>query len=179
MNNPSDKYVVDTNVPVVANLATSHDKNDNIPLDCINACVEAIEHIVKKGGLVIDNKYEIYGEYRNYLALRGEPGVGDGFMKWVHDNQCQPEKVEQISITKSDNSYKEFPEHDGLSDFDKDDQKFVAVANAHSVTDKPHIMQAVDSKWWGWKDALNQVGINVRFLCPDYVKEKYKNKMNR
>ena len=34
-------------------------------------------------------------------------------------------------------------------------------------------------KWWGWKDALSEVGIDVRFLCPDYVKEKYANKMNR
>ena len=176
MNTFPQKCVVDTNVPKVANQRAG---NGKFPVDCVLACVDAIEHIVKKGGLIIDNNYEIYGEYRNNLAIRGEPGVGDGFMKWIHDNQCQPEKVEQISITKSNSSYEEFPDHSDLVNFDTDDQKFVAVANAHSITNKPPILQATDSKWWGWKDALSEVGIDVRFLCPDYVKEKYANKMNR
>ena len=48
-------------------------------------------------------------------------------------------------------------------------------ANAHP--DKPPILQATDSKWWGWKDALAEVGITVHFLCPDYVKAKYAEKM--
>ena len=177
MNNLPDKCVVDTNVPKVANLTTNYDDNGNFPLDCVLACVDAIVHIVKKGGLVIDNNFEIYGEYRNNLAIRGEPGVGDRFMKWVHDNQCIPEKVEQISITKSNSSYEEFPKHNGLDDFDKSDRMFVAVANTHPI--KPPIIQATDSKWWGWKDALSEVGIDVYFLCPDYAKEKYAKKMNR
>ena len=179
MNDLPYKCVVDTNVPIVANLATSNDGNNDIPLNCINACVEAIEHVIKKGVLVTDNNYEIFGEYQNYLAVRGEPGVGHEFMKWVHDNQCQPEKVVQISITKNNGSYEEFPEHDGLVSFDKNDRKFVAVANAGSDTDKPPILQASDSKWWGWKGALSEVGIDVHFLCPDYVKEKYSKKMKQ
>ena len=47
--------------------------------------------------------------------------------------------------------------------FDKSDQKFIAVAHAHP--DKPVILQSSDSKWWGWKDALSEVGIDVQFLC--------------
>ena len=31
--------------------------------------------------------------------------------------------------------------------------------------------------WWGWKDALADVGITVHFLCPDYVRSKYEDKM--
>ena len=177
MNNYPDKCVVDTNVPKTANLATDHIETYDVPLDCVTACVEVIEHIINNGGLVIDNNYEIFNEYRKNLNLGGEPGVGDGFMKWVHDNQCQREKVEQISITQSNSSYEEFPEHDGLVNFDKKDRKFIAVANAHS--DKPPIMQATDSKWWGWNVALGDVGITVRFLCSDYVEEKYSKKMNR
>jgi hypothetical protein len=61
------------------------------------------------------------------------------------------------------------------ANFDNSDRKFVAVANAHP--DKPEILQATDSKWWGWKDALAKVGITVSFMCPEYVRIKYEEKI--
>ena len=101
-----------------------------------------IEHVVNKG-MVIDDGDEIFNEYRGQLAMQGQPGIGDIFMKWVHDNSWNPDKVKRVSITPSNSSYEEFPEHDGLVDFDNSDRKFVAVANAHP--DKPPILQATDS----------------------------------
>ncbi len=172
-----DMCVVDTNVPIVANHATNYDETNTIPLECLKACLEAIEHVVNKGGLVIDDNGEIFEEYSRYLSFKGEPGLGDLFMKWVHDYQWNPDKVSRISINRSDNTYIEFPEHDDLVNFDKSDRKFVAVANAHP--DKPPILQATDSKWWGWKDALSEVGVAVRFLCQNYVQEKYSKKIGR
>ena len=83
--------------------------------------------------------------------------------------------MHRIAINKNGESYDEFPVHDGLSDFDKSDRKFVAVANAHP--EKPQILQATDSKWWGWKNVLKEVEITVHFLCPDYVGAKYAEKM--
>lgn len=179
MNALPDKCVVDTNVPIVANLATSNDENNDIPLNCISACLEVIEHVTNNGGLVIDDTGEIVGEYSRQLFLKQVPGQGNKFIKWVHNFQWNPDKVTRISINRLNSTYKEFPDHEGLVSFDTDDRKFVAVANAHSGTHKPLIFQATDSKWWGWKDALSEVGIDVRFLCPDYVKEKYANKLNR
>ncbi len=179
MNDLPDKCVIDTNVPKVANLATSYDVNNGISLDCINACVKVIDHVCKNGGLVIDDTGEIVEEYSRYLSYKGAPGLGDKFMKWVHDYQWYRDKVARISIHRLKYTYKEFPEHDDLENFDTDDRKFVAVANAHYDTQKPPIFQATDSKWWGWKDALSEVGIDVRFLCPDYVKEKYPKKMKQ
>lgn len=76
-----------------------------------------------------------------------------------------------MTITKTGDSYDEFPDHDKLENFDKSDRKFVAAANAHK--DKPPILQATDNKWWGWKDSLAEVGITVHFLCPEYTKIKY------
>lgn len=168
MNDFSDKSVIDTNVPIVANLATSYDENDDIPWGCIKACLE-----------VIDDTGEIVGEYSRQLSLKRVPGQGNKFIKWVHNFQWDPDKVTRISIHRLKSTYKEFPEHGDLENFDTDDRKFVAVANAHPDTHKPPIFQATDSKWWGWKDALSAVGIHVHFLCPDYVKEKYANKINR
>lgn len=175
MSSLPKKCLVDTNVPKTANLAVNP---ANIPHDltcCVLACVEAVEHIVKKGGLVIDSGDEIFTEYRQQLSMSGQPGVGDGFMKWVHDNQWKSPSVDRIKITKNGNSYNEFPSHTRLSQVDNSDRKFIAVANTHPA--KPPILQATDSKWWGWKDALAQVKITVRFLCPKYVEATYAKKM--
>ena len=114
-------------------------------------------------------------EYRQQLSMKGQPGVGDRFMKWVHDNRWSLPDSQRVTITRNGDTYEEFPTHDGLNDFDKSDRKFVAVANSHG--DKPPILQAADSKWWGWKIALAEVGITVQFLCPEYVEAKYAEKM--
>lgn len=170
------KCLVDTNVPINANLATNPGPDSDVPDECILACVEAIDHVVTKGGLVLDSNDEIFTEYRSNLSLSGQPGIGDGFMKWVHDNRWKFPYEDRVTITKNGNSYDEFPDHDGLTRFDNSDRKFIAVANAHP--EKPAVLQATDSKWWGWKDALEEVGITVRFLCSDYVASKYQEKFD-
>ena len=165
-----EKCVVDTNVPKTANLAIKPGRSD-VPDACVLACVEAVEHVIKKRGLIIDAGDEIFAEYRRQLAMRGQPGVGDRFMKWTHDNRWGLPDCQRVKITKSGASYREFPRHVGLDDFDSSDQKFIAVANAHP--DKPPVLQATDSEWWGWKDVLQNAGVRVHFLCPEYVKNKY------
>lgn len=174
MNLPK-KCLVDTNVPKTANLATQPDPDSDIADAYVLACIEAVEHVIKKRGLIIDAGDEIFDEYRQQLSMKGQPGVGDRFMKWVHDHRWSLPDTQRVTITRNSDSYDEFPTHDGLNDFDKSDRKFVAVANAHA--DKPPILQATDSKWWGWKDALADVGITVQFLCPEYVEAKYAEKM--
>ncbi len=173
------KCVVDTNVPKTANLALQWelDRDSDVPYACVLACVKAVEHVIKKRCLIIDARDEICSEYRRQLAIKGQPGVGDAFMKWVYDHRGSLPAGQQVAITKNGDSYDEFPEHDDLNNFDISDRKFVAVANAHP--EKPPILQATDSKWWGWKDALAEVGITVQFLCPEYVQKKYTRKITR
>lgn len=169
------KCLVDTNVPINANLA--YDPN-GIPEDlvaCVQSCVDAIEHVMKNGEFVIDSGDEIYGEYLNKLCLSGRKGVGNAFMKWVHDKRWTLPDVDRVAITGDGESYAEFPVHDGLVKFDISDRKFVAAANAHPA--KPPILQATDSKWWGWKEALMEVGITVQFICREYVETKHAEKM--
>jgi hypothetical protein len=134
------------------------------------ACIAAGEPVIKPGGLIIEAGDEIFDEYRQQRSMKGQPGMGDTFMKWVNDHRYNPEYCSRVTITINGDSYQEFPTHDALNDFDRSDRKFVAVANAHA--DKPPILQATDSKWWGWKDALAEVGIAVQFLCPGYVEAK-------
>lgn len=169
------KCLVDTNVPKTANLATQPDPDSDVSEVCVLACIEAVEHVIKRRGLIVDAGDEIFDEYRQQLSMRGQPGVGDRFMKWVHDNRWSLHPSQRVTITKNGHSYDEFPIHAGLDDFDKSDRKFVAVANAHP--EKPPILQATDSKRWGWKDALAEAGISVHFLCPEYVEVKYAERM--
>jgi hypothetical protein len=169
------KRIVDTNVPKTANLALDPIAVPVELIDCVMACVDLIQQVTKTGGLVIDAGDEIYDEYRAQLNMKGAPGVGDKFMKWVHTSRWTWPEEDRVPITRTGNSYEEFPEDDGLSDFDLSDRKFVAVANAHPK--RPAISQATDSKWWGWKDALQAVGIAVDFLCPTYIQNKYVEKM--
>ena len=169
------KCLVDTNVPKTANLATQPDPDSDVSDACVLACVEAVEHVIKKRGLIIDAGDEIFDEYRQQLSMKGQPGVGDRFMKWVHDNRWSLPNAHRVTIARNGESYEEFPTHNDLNDVDRSDRKFVAVANAHA--NKPPILQATDSKWWGWKDALAEVGITVQFLCPEYVKAKYAEKI--
>lgn len=168
------KIILDTNIPIVANSSVS---TNDYPLNCVLECIETIEHIIKKGGLVIDSTNEIFDEYKRHLKLKGQPGVGDKFMKWLHDNQYTISKVEQIKITKIENSYEEFPYHKDLESFDISDKKFVAVAHAHPH--KPTILQGTDSKWLQWKDALKQLGITVDFICLGYIEATYNKKMKK
>jgi hypothetical protein len=169
------KCLVDTNVPKTANIATQLDPNSDVSDACVLACVEAVEYVIKKRCLIIDAGDEIFDEYRQQLSMKGQPGIGDRFMKWVHDNRWSLPDSHRVTITRNGDTYNEFPTHDDLNDFDKSDRKFVAAANAHA--EKPPILQATDSKWWGWKDALKDVGITVHFLCPEYVEAKYAEKI--
>lgn len=168
--------VIDTNVPKIANLSSRSGSGSDIPDCCILESIRQIENVTEKDRcLVIDEGGEIFREYINNLSLSGRTGVGDSFVKWVHDHQYDPSKVNRVQITKTGSSYEEFPTHDKLKDFDIADRKFIAVANGHPK--KPCILQATDSKWWGWNDALAEVGITVCFLCKEYIKAKYAEKM--
>lgn len=169
------KCLVDTNVPKTANLSIDPAAIPDELAGCVLACVEAVNHVVKNGGLVIDCGDEIFNEYRKQLSMRGQPGVGDRFMKWVHDNRWNFPDADRVTITKNGDSYDEFPDHEGLIKFDISDRKFIAVANVHP--NKPPVLQATDSKWWGWKCALAAVGITVHFLCPEYAEAKYAEKI--
>lgn len=53
MNYPN-LCVVDTNVAIAANLAIQADPESDVTDECIFACIKAIEHVIKKNGLVID-----------------------------------------------------------------------------------------------------------------------------
>ena len=151
--------IVDTNVVVVAN-----GRSEQASADCVETCAERLEEIMRgEVRLVLDNRWIILREYMRNLQSNGID-VGDRFLGWILVNRDK--RCDLVSITPvagSENEFEEFPDDPALNDFDPDNRKFIAVALAHS--EKPPILQAVDSQWWDFRDAFRRNGIVVEFIC--------------
>ena len=158
--------IVDTNVAVVAN-GGSGQASEECEETCINRLQEITNGEIK---LALDDHRRIIDEYRGNLSPYGQPGVGDAFLKWVEINWSNPARCDLVPIMPVDDSeteFEEFPDDPALVGFDPDDRKFIAVAYKHP--EKPPILQAVDSKWWGFRDALREKGVIVEFICEDDI----------
>ncbi len=152
--------IVDTNVPVVANKAAPQASPQ-----CVANCVRKLQQIQQEHTLVLDDDWHILKEYMDNLRSDGQPGVGDAFLRWVLTNKNNPQRCTLVSITPQDNGFVEFPSDPQLNGFDPSDQKFVAVAIAHP--EHPPILNATDSDWWLYRQALSHHGVCVEFVCPD------------
>ncbi len=151
--------VIDTNIPKVAN---GHAPQAD--LICVKSCKSKLQTIREQGVLVVvDYGMEILKEYRNNLSQSGEPGIGDEFMKWLWDNIGVESVCELVTIHPNpERVYEEFPDDPDLTNFDKSDRKFVAVAVASKY--EPKILNAVDSDWWECYDALSKF-VSIEFVC--------------
>ncbi len=158
-----DEVVVDTNVPDVAN-----GKADHAGLACEAACIQALRQFQAQRRILLDDKSCIIEEYRKRLSHSGQPGVGDAFFKWLWENQANPLHCRVVPVTAhEDRGFVEFPEDPRLAKFDYDDRKFVAVALASETS--PKLLNATDTDWWHYHQALEENGVNVIFLCPEHM----------
>ncbi len=164
-----DPVVVDTNVLLAADGRADYSR------DCASNCEKKLKQIEKRHMVVLDLGREILREYGRKVPHTKQPGSGYNFWKWLINNMANPDHCARVELTAhAAKGYVEFPDHDGLKNFDPSDRKFVAVAAAHP--EKPEIIQATDTKWWGWKDALAECGIRVSFPCEDELKRKWEKK---
>jgi hypothetical protein len=159
------RFIVDTNVPVVANRAAPH-----VSPGCVIACTRRLDELCQSQTLVLDDGWHILGEYRLHLRSVGQPGVGDAFLKWVLTNLRNPRRVDYVHLTpRADGAdspeFIEFPSDAALQGFDRSDRKFVAAALAHP--DHPPVLNASDTDWWHYRQALNLHGVQIEFVCPD------------
>ena len=163
---------VDTNVPVEAN-----DLSGDNP-DCALACVEKLREIRSRYRVLLDSGNLILDEYRKNLSPRGQPGLGDAFFKWLWDNQENKQVCRKVLITPHQTrGFVEFPDDPALARFDRSDRKFVAAVIASG--EKAAIVNAVDTDWWDYGDALKRHGVTVLFLCPELMEGSRRPKKNR
>ncbi|MFA4948286.1 MAG: hypothetical protein WC674_07245 [Candidatus Krumholzibacteriia bacterium] len=157
--------VIDVNVLIVANGYSPQADNA-----CVEACAQALIDIVSSGIVVLDGGLRIFTEYMRNLNMRGQPGLGDHFMRWVWENQAVESRCERVVLTQRDgdpDDFNEFPKDPNLARFDRSDRKYVAVALASRLS--PTVLNAVDPDWWEFKTALELNGVKLTFLCLQHM----------
>lgn len=153
--------IVDTNVLVVANGGNAQ-ANAEPTGACRLAAIDALTDIKAQYTLLLDADGEILDEYRKHCSYSGQPGVGDQFFRWAHQNAPT---LANVSLTPhSGRRYNEFPGDQALVSFDYDDRVFVAVASAGPPQNR--ILNAVDSDYRLHLPALSNAGITIEELCP-------------
>jgi hypothetical protein len=60
-----------------------------------------------------------------------------------------------------DGSYSEFPNDPSLANFDYSDRKFAVIALVENLP----VLNATDTDWVQYHEALNNNGIQVEFIC--------------
>ena len=157
------EIVMDTNVAVVANNRTDH-----VNTECVQECIAKLRHLRSERRLLLDDSNLIIAEYRKRLSFSGQPGVGDAFFKWLHENQVNPKHCRKVVVNPHPElGFEEFPTDPCLSTFDHDDRKFVAVALASGTN--PEVLNASDTDWWHHRQALARNGVKVVFICPELM----------
>lgn len=169
------RCVIDTNVAVTANGA-----NDGAPATCVASSAKALALVMSKGHVFVDagGRSRIVDEYRKHLRAAGEPGPGDAFLKWILTNEWSGQRVTRVVITPKSvdgDDFHELPPPPENTVYDPSDRMFLAVAAAHP--ERPSILQSFDSKWWGWRAALGEIGVAIHFLCEEAIEAKYNEKM--
>jgi hypothetical protein len=166
--------VVDTNVPTTANKA-----NKRAPASCVAASASALQKLMQRGHLFVDDGGRIISEYRHNLSARGQPGPGDAFLKWVLTHEWSKRRVTRVPITAIDRGdgedFAELPRPPRGIRYDPSDRKFLAVSAAHPK--HPPVWQSFDSKWWGWRKALHSAGIIIHFLCEREIAHQHAKKI--
>jgi hypothetical protein len=159
--------VVDTNVAIAANGRDTH--ADAL---CQLACIEALEEVVKRKKIAVDDQGLILDEYSGYLNHSGAPGVGDKFYKHVFNNQYIKERCVRVAIhpVADTRVFREFPGSPSLTGFDRSDRKFVAVAL--TAGGPVPILNATDSDWANYNAALVAEGVSVIQLCPQHAQRE-------
>lgn len=158
--------VVDTNVAVTAN---GSDLPHGVTAQCVAACARRLREVQQRETVVVDNGWLILNEYKTNVNERGQPGAGDAWLKWLLTNHANPHRCHKVTLTpvKDGRMFEEFPDDPDLARFDASDRKFVAASRTHG--ERPPVLNAVDSDWQDHQAALARHGVDVRFLCPDYL----------
>ena len=170
-----NKYIIDANVALLAGTPVS-----KIPVDqlkCARECVRFIRDFLTnpEARLVLDDEGRILKEYRNARNVGVAPNLATSFSIWAHQHiamECQ-DFIHLVEI--AENEYKEYPDDVQLKEFDPPDRKYIALAYKHP--EKPPIVEASDSKWWGIKDALKNYDIDLLFIDEEYIKNKFEQKI--
>ena len=155
-------FVVDTNVAIAANSREAHADEE-----CQLACVQELRSLIEREVIAIDDRGRVLDEYRKHLSFSGMPGVGDMFFKHVFNHQSQDKYVRRVAVTPTEDTGRGFGELP-KNTFDPSDRKFLAVAVAAEAV----VLNATDSDWDEQRPLMDELGVEVRQLCPRYASKR-------
>lgn len=156
----TDRSVVDTNVLVAANGRSTH-----VDIECQLNCVEELARLKREDVVCIDDKWLIMREYERNADLDGQPLAGAAFYKYVARSTRNLNRVRIVQIEPRDTEGREFSDPTLPENNLKKDAKFLAVAlKADAV-----IVNASDSDWDEHHELTDQLGVDVRQLCPEHA----------
>lgn len=156
------RFVVDTNIAINANGKNGKGEPAQASLECQLICSEWLTNC-KNIHIALDDADLIMGEYKKHLSYAGQPGIGDMFFRYLHDNQHDStKKIHLVNITPSIDTLRGFEELP-INKLDPSDRKFLATA----VVAKAIIVNATDSDWSEQRLLLETLQIEVKQLCPD------------
>ncbi len=152
------RFVVDTNVPIVANGHANHGRVPSI--ECRVSTIQFLNWILDTGKVLLDIEGEIQEEYRTYLNPSGQPGVGDRF--YLEVLRSAPSKIERHELPRGlDGEYLDLPRPLIEAGFDRSDRKFAALAKRTTAT----VANATDSDWFIHRETIVAAGIGLNFIC--------------
>lgn len=168
--------VVDTNVILV-----EKGMSEQACPECVAKCQERLNQII--GGsekVVIDDNWIILSEYLDYHEDRNSTThmrTSGSFLDWFIRNHRNPEQCLKVTITPTQDGrgFEEFPDDPALHDFDPDDRKFIAVVVVYENThqEKALLLQALDSQWYGFREAFIKNDLEKEFICEENIRHLY------
>jgi hypothetical protein len=150
-----DGTVIDENVLIAAN-----QRNTHATPACALACIEYLLACRASDAIVLDAEYRILNKYAAKCNWSGQPGVGDEFFRWAHDNAARLDRP--VVEEHEERGFIAFPDDADLETFDRDDRVFVAAALA--ANPNATVANAVDSDYADHAAALARY-IDVIELC--------------
>ena len=154
------RYVVDTNVPIVANGRADGDGGGRPSARCQAACIKFLKELLRRHRVLLDQEGAIQDEYHRHLNPRGQPGVGDRFYLEVINSSLK--KVERIPLPKrADGEYEHLPQAVIDAGFDPSDRKFAAIA----CLAKAPVASGTDSDWLNHHGVLTENGVAIEYVC--------------
>ncbi len=156
----TDRSVVDTNVLVAANGRAPH-----VEVACQLQCVGELARITREEVVCIDDKGLILREYQRRTEKEGQARPGTAFFKHVWQKMGDRNRVRLIPVDPIDPEGRDFSHPVLPRNNLKKDAKFLAVAVNASAT----IVNATDSDWAEHRELTEQLGVDVRQLCPQHA----------
>ena len=96
-------------------------------------------------------------------------GLASNFLMHIIQNYGNAERVLRIPLIRKENGeYVDWPQDPTLTNFDPDDQKWVALARAfrQKTGECAPIAYAIERDWDDYRTALKRHGVQLDHLCP-------------